>query len=298
MHISVRPGIEAAFATWQAALTRAASAADGFVSIEFQPVAADGTEWRTITRFRSAEALAAWQSSGRRAEAFASLSPLLAKGGAPVDDILPEFDASSGVTEVITTAVTPEREAEFLAWAERMQARQATFPGYLGTVVQAPLSSDLPYWTTLVRFATPGELEAWLASPDRKALIESADPAVSRFKARRLDDAFASWFADDAAVPPPRWKQTALVLLVLFPVVMLEIRFLSPHLAGLPLPVATFIGNAISVSLVAWPLMAIAIVVMRWWLHAAPAGRARTEALGAATLLCLYAIEIAVFTLT
>ena len=49
---------------------------------------------------------------------------------------------------------------------------------------------------------------------------------------------------------PPNWKTAMLVLLGLFPVVMLELKFLSPKLSllGIHASLATFIGNSISVA--------------------------------------------------
>jgi antibiotic biosynthesis monooxygenase (ABM) superfamily enzyme len=96
---------------------------------------------------------------------------------------------------------------------------------------------------------------------------------------------------------PPPWKQTCLVLLVLFPVVMLEIRFLSPLLAGQHVAIATFIGNAISVSLVSWPLMKITVFFLKWWLQLVAAHRARVEALGVCTIIGLYLEELLIFML-
>jgi antibiotic biosynthesis monooxygenase (ABM) superfamily enzyme len=45
------------------------------------------------------------------------------------------------------------------------------------------------------------------------------------------------------------WKTASLVLLTLLPVVMLEIRFLKPHLRTLNPAVGTFIVDAITVVL-------------------------------------------------
>jgi len=42
------------------------------------------------------------------------------------------------VTEVITTVVKPDKEPEFRAWCEDIQAAQGGFAGYVGTYVQAP----------------------------------------------------------------------------------------------------------------------------------------------------------------
>lgn len=85
------------------------------------------------------------------------------------------------------------------------------------------------------------------------------------------------------------------MLLVLFPVVMLEMRFLGPLLSGLNVAVGTFIGNLISVSLVSWPLAPLAIKALDWWLQAPAGSRRRAEILGGATIAALYALEIALF---
>ena len=192
--------------------------------------------------------------------------------------------------------MTPGQEEAFRLWGERIQQVQARFRGYMGTLVQAPLSSDIPYWTTLVRFEAPAFLDAWLESPERKAILAEATPQVSGWQSHRMSNAFAGWFANEQRLaPPPAWKQTCLVLLVLFPIVMLEIRFLSPLLSGLPLTVSTFLGNAISVSLVSWPLMAVAIFGLGWWLRPLAQQRWRTEVLGVSAVVGLYAVEILAF---
>jgi antibiotic biosynthesis monooxygenase (ABM) superfamily enzyme len=286
------------FAVWQAALTRLAGMADGFVSIEMLPAFAGSPDWQIVERFRTSVQLAAWKGSADRAKAYAVLAPLLDPARPQiVDEPAPDFHSLSSITEVVTTLVAPGKAQAFQAWAEAMQAAQAAFPGYMGTLVQAPLSAEVPYWTTLVRFSKPAVLDAWLASPERKALLEKSDPSVSTWKSQRMTSPFAGWFGGAPDQPPPAaWKQTALVLLVLFPVVMLEIKYLSPILTGLNLAVSTFIGNAISVSLVSWPLIKIAIWSLGWWLTPGSTNRWRTEILGAITLSGLYAIELLIFT--
>lgn len=293
--VTLREGQDQLFAPWQSSFTRAATLSPGFVSLEIIPAVAGSGEWRIIQRFATAEHLERWRISSTRTGLLAQLTPLRAgPEGDALDETAPDFDSLSCVTEVITTEVEAGREEAFQSWAETIQARQATFPGYMGTFVQAPISPDIPYWTTLVRFARPEQLEAWLGSQDRKAVLERSDPRVSRWTSERLRGPFGGWFpAELDQAPAPAWKQTCLVLLVLFPVVMLEIRFLSPLLAHIPLAVATFVGNAISVFVVSWPLMQVAISLLGWWLTPDPGHRWRTEVLGACTLATLYAAEVA-----
>jgi hypothetical protein len=285
------------YAPWQAKFIRTASAAQGFVSLEIIPTFAGSPDWHLIQRFRTPEFLEVWQNSAQRVRLFGELARIQGVPEFARQDVAaPDFHALSYVTEVITTAVEPGKEAAFQAWAERIHAKQAVFPGYMGTFVQAPLSVEMPYWMTLVRYATLAQLETWLGSAERSASLQTADPAVSHWKSQRMASPFAAWFpAEPDAPPTAAWKQTTLVLLVLFPVVMLEIKFLSPFLAGQHVAIATFIGNAVSVSLVSWPLMKIAVGFLGWWLRPDPAHRRRTEIVGIGTMLTLYAIEILTF---
>ena len=85
-----------------------------------------------------------------------------------------------------------------------------------------------------------------------------------------------------------------IVILMLFPIVMLEIRFLSPLLGGMSTSPATFIGNIISCVLLAWPFMPLAIAAMKWWLLPGKDSPKWTNALGVALLVGLYAMEITV----
>ncbi|WP_227322480.1 hypothetical protein [Acidisoma silvae] len=287
------------FAAWQSSFSHLASMAPGFVSLEIIPAFVGASEWRIIQRFQTASLLAQWRDAPARVQCLAKLDSLRGTGnGDLIDEVTQDFHSLSCVTEVIATEIEPGREDAFQSWAEGMQTAQASFPGYMGTLIQAPISADIPYWTTLVRFAMPEQLEAWLASAERRALLERSDPTVSHWKSQRLANPFSGWFptGPDQA-PPAAWKQTCLVLLVLFPVVMLEIRFLSPLLTHVPMAIATFIGNAISVSLVSWPLMKVAIALLGWWLNPDPKNRQRAEMLGLCTIAALYAVEIIFFML-
>lgn len=297
-NVCVRADEAPSFAAWQSKFTNAAAQATGFLALDIAPAFAGSSDWRIIQRFRSPEALDLWQASSVRRQLFVELASLREFGEADSDDeTLHALDPLSCVTEVIMTVVEAGKESVFRTWAETIQASQSMFPGYMGTLVQAPVSEEMQYWTTLVRFSTPEQLDAWLGSSDRKQLLERVAPDVASWKSYRMQSPFAGWFPDTGNQSPPAWKQTALVLLVLFPVVMLEIKFLSPLLAGQHVAIATFIGNAISVSLVSWPLMKIAIFFMGWWLRPVQARRGQREALGACAMLALYLIELAIFML-
>jgi antibiotic biosynthesis monooxygenase (ABM) superfamily enzyme len=290
----LRAGADRQFATWQAAFTRAVTGCPGFLSVEIIPAAPDSPDWRIVQRFRSPGQLDAWRRSPARDRLIAEIDPLLEGGrGGIADESAPDFHSLGSVTEVISTLVKPEKQEEFRAWCNDIQAAQGGFPGYVGTYVQAPTSAEQPSWTTLVRFSTPERLDAWLSSPERHALLQRSEALVQSWQSRRLPTSFAGWFPtgpDQAA--PPTWKQAALVLLVLYPVVMLELRFLSPLLAGLNPALGTFIGNTVSVALVSWPLMPMAVYFLSWWLQPAPRSRTRAEVPGLLLVTALYLLEL------
>jgi antibiotic biosynthesis monooxygenase (ABM) superfamily enzyme len=86
-----------------------------------------------------------------------------------------------------------------------------------------------------------------------------------------------------------------LVLLGLFPVVMLELRFLSPILTslGLHASLATFIGNTLSVAATSFITMPLFVRCFGWWLFPVEASTWRVTSKGVAILVVLFALEVA-----
>lgn len=113
---------------------------------------------------------------------------------------------------------------------------------------------------------------------------------------------FASWFRDgdrQGAPLPPVWKMDMLVLLLLDPVVFLFAKFVGAPLLGrtlgFPFAITQFASNVVSVLLTGFFVPRVARR-FNWWLR--PAGTARplrTNLLGAALLLALYAAMVVTF---
>jgi uncharacterized protein len=293
--LRIREGAQAAFFSWQARMTAAAAAAPGFLSIEFMPVLGTGGEWQMMLQFRDAPSLAEWRSSDSRNQLHEELQSLLHAGMALNEAPAPDLHAQGSVTEAIATRVSPAMKAGFLDWSARIQQAQARFPGYRGMYLQSPTGAQ-PFWTTLVRFATPGELDSWLASPERRSLIEQSETLVQSWSSRRLANPFAGWFAaEEGRGAPPNWKQSMVVLAMLFPIVVLELRFLTPLTQWLNPVLGTFVGNAVSVWLLAWPVMPLANRALDWWLRPPSRISQWITGLGLALLLGFYAGEILAF---
>ena len=145
-----------------------------------------------------------------------------------------DYSVKHGVTMVMVTEIKPGKEAAYRAWADRIQKLQAKFPGYVGSFVQPP-QADETGWTTVLRFDSTANLERWLKSDARAAMVKESEDLVQGFHAQRVDTSFPGWVPNDPATgkPPNRWKTACLILLTLFPVVMLELQVPQSALAEL-----------------------------------------------------------------
>jgi uncharacterized protein len=266
----VKAGSEAGFAQWQASWQTAALAA-GAENVEFWPPAPpDQLEWVGVARFASDEALRNWRRGGENRELVDRVTPLV-EGGVVMQlagQAAVDYSVKHGVTMVVVTEIKPGREADYRAWAERIQKLQAKFPGYIGSFTQPPQQKESG-WTAVLRFDSAANLDRWLQSKERAAILKEGEDMIQGFHLQRVDTSFPGWVPNDPATgkPPNKWKTACLILLTLFPLVMLEIRFLNPHLRALNPAVGTFIGNAITVVLTTWPLMPLAIWGFHAWLY-------------------------------
>jgi antibiotic biosynthesis monooxygenase (ABM) superfamily enzyme len=294
----VLPGREAEFAQWHVRWQSAVLASKGAISVEFWPPAPpDQLETVAVNRFTSIAALKAWRRSEQNQKLVKEAAPLVEVGLVMqlVGQAAVDYSVRHGVTMVMVTEIRPGKEAAYRAWAERIQKLQATFPGYIGSFVQPPQNKERG-WTTVLRFDSTANLDRWIKSKERAAMVKESEDLVADFHAQRVDTSFPGWVGNDPATgkPPNMWKTAALVLLTLFPVIMLELKFLNPQLATLNPAVRTFIGNAISVTLTTWPLMPLAIWIFHAWLF--PENKPRWLVLTSPLfLLAAYAVEIAFF---
>jgi antibiotic biosynthesis monooxygenase (ABM) superfamily enzyme len=200
------------------------------------------------------------------------------------------------VTEIITVSVKPGMEEAYRAWVDRIRQMEAKFPGYQGLQLQPPIPGLQDDWVSLLRFDTSEHLNAWLESDARRAALQEVEPFIHQ-REQQVATAFSGWFTfgDAPGQVPPNWKQAMVVLLTLFPIVMLELLYLSPLLQLLNLSVATFIGNLLSVAALTWLLVPWANRTFSWWLRPMSNDSPGVEAAGVALIIGLYAISVVVF---
>jgi antibiotic biosynthesis monooxygenase (ABM) superfamily enzyme len=227
------------------------------------------------------------------------LRNMLGNGGDnAIQDVESESsELTNNVTEVFVTQVSPDKEDAYREWIAKIHQVESKFPGFRGMYVQAPNKNQGRNWITFLQFDTQKNLDRWLSSSERQQVLSEAQPLITVLESHRVITPYAGWFASltEKGEIPSVWKQTMLVLLVLFPIVMLELKYLSLLTSNLNSSLATFIGNAISVTLIAWPMMPMTIDLLGWWLSPKNEKNSKITILGTCLLVLLYIIEIAVF---
>lgn len=297
----VRPGCEEAFAAWQARQSAAISRFPGFIGTDMIPPPADkpGSAWTIITNFDREDNLAAWQRSSERGTLLGEVAPLLEGGnlGETLDTTGAGVAPTAEVTEVIFSKVKPGMADRYREWATRIQAAQAKYPGYRGMYLQPPAAGGDGHWTSIIRYDSAEHLEAWMSAPERKTLLAETRDFIESEELMRLATAFPGWVPIDPMTGegPPNWKAAMLVLLGLFPIVMLQMKFMGYLLVPLGVAnpsLATFVGNVISVALTSFLTMPLFVRWFGWWLF--PKGNKTATAKGVLILCGLYVVEVAV----
>jgi uncharacterized protein len=297
--VQVRQGEEGAFAGWLTELNKTVATFPGYISaVVIPPAPPAQQDWVMVQRFQTLEQLGAWLDSDERRLLLDKSASLLVGEGTTnvIEGTSTERSPQDMVTEIITVSVKPGMEDAYRDWVDRIRPVEERFPGYQGLQLQPPIPGVQDDWVSLLRFDTAEHLNAWLESDARRAALQEVEPFIDR-RERQVASAFSGWFtfADAPGQVPPNWKQSMIVLLVLYPVVMLEQLFLNPHLQSLNMSLAIFIGNALSVAATGFVLIPLGIRALKWWLLPRPNDSPKVEVAGIALVIGLYALSIVVF---
>lgn len=268
----VRPGCEQAFEAWQTAMNTEASKYPGFIAAEINPPTAVQPDWVVVYRFNSVAHVQAWINSATRQERLTAGAQYFAGpgtqqvigGGVRASDPL--------VTVAVSHRVSPDQVPDFLAWQERLRLAESRFPGFRGTELFRPVAGVQDEWTALYRFENAADLDDWLISDERRALLAEGEQ-FSDYHSRTIDNSFGSWFAFDEhghqAPPPSDFKTSIAVWVGLYPTVVLLTLAVAP--LHMPLWLGMLIGNLLSsfaVSYVAMPYYVNPL--LKHWLRPPP----------------------------
>lgn len=296
LNVMIRPESNSEFVEWQAKLNKAIAGFPGFVSLEFLATSSQHSSWMVVQRFYDENSIVSWRKSNTYLELIRELQNLVIEDGFQ-EKMTGEDALTNGVTEVIISRVMPENEKIYREWSAKIHQIEAKFPGFRGVYIQSPAQNKGKNWITLLQFDTPENLDHWLESAERQEILKEASAPISSLETHRVISPYAGWFYSIAKIDelPSVWKQTMIVLVILFPIVMMEQAFLSPLTAGLNPSLAMFIGNAVSVSLISFPMMPIVINLLGWWLFPKGKNRVLMTVVGTLVVLLAYVVEIILF---
>jgi antibiotic biosynthesis monooxygenase (ABM) superfamily enzyme len=290
-----------AFASWQLDVSGIVAAQPGFIEQTILPPSPPSQlDWVILQRFASTENAVAWLRSDERARLVAQAQPMLVGQ----DDVHLLNEKETGVlpapaSAVISTRIRPGQENAYREWERRIAVAQARAPGFQGYRFEPSVPGVQDDWLAILRFDSEANLLAWLASSERKKLLEEAGAFTEEYHARIVRTGFDQWFQVGNPVIPsaPAWKQNMVVLMILFPVVVLFNRWVQTPLLiehwNFPSLVALFIGNAASVTLLSL-IVPWASRRLDWWLRAS-GNEPKIELSGAALVVGIYALCLLVF---
>jgi antibiotic biosynthesis monooxygenase (ABM) superfamily enzyme len=256
----------------------------------------DENEWTLVQRFHDHHLLAEWRESSDRQELLKELTPRIEANQVALNEsVTSTYGTVGSVAVAIVTEVKSGLEAPYREFEKQFQSAQAKRRGYRGVYLQPPTKKTPNVWTTLIRFDSPDALDEWFVSEERKKLLTLAEPVVNSTEFQSVTGSFPGWFPaqEKGQQGPPNWKTAMLILLGLYPIVMLEIRFLNPQLHSLNSAVVNFIGNSISVALTTWVTMPLLIKAFTPWLFPKKDTPAWVGPVSLALLIAVFAIEIA-----
>lgn len=294
----VRPGCEQEFEAWQTEVNSRASSYPGFLGAEINPPTAVQSDWVVVYRFDSVAHVQAWINSATRQELLASgerffdgpgTQQVISGGARPTDPL---------VTVVVTHRVDPAHVDDFLAWQERLRLAESRFDGFRGTELFRPVEGIQDEWTALYRYENADDLDKWLISEERRALLAEGE-RFSDFHSRTIDNSFGSWFAFDEhgheARPPSDVKTSLAVWMGLYPTVVFLTLMLMP--LHMPLWLGMLVGNLLSSFVMSFVTMPFYVnPLLKRWLRPPPdAPRLRTNLQGLGILLGLNLFWVVVF---
>jgi len=286
-----------AYVAWQSRVGEILQGRPGFLSQEVTAPSPPGQpDWIVVQRFAAAHDARVWMQSEELRTLLKEVSGHFV--GPDERFLLSEAQTRSlPVSALVTCQVDPAAEDAFRAWEGRIFRAEVKAPGFVGHKLNPPVPGLQENWVIVVSFDTEENLQGWLDSPERAALLEEGQQYREQLQIRRTNQGFALWARGPDPPPPgPLWvfKSNLIVLLVLYPTVYLWGYLVgSPLIDGLGAPpwLSLFLGNLASTQLLGWFFVPWALKRFEPWMR--PTHSASREVAGWAILLALYALSMA-----
>lgn len=253
----VVPGFDQAHEDWQRGMNDQAATFAGFLRAEVSPPTATDSDWAVIYQFDSVPHLQSWLNSDIRQE--------LLNEGAEFHDrpatqqVLVDPEAATElVTVVVSHVVDVSQVGDFESWQTRMTAAEQKFEGYRGGELFRPVPGLQDEWTAIYRFDSEANLQNWIDSDERLALLAEGDQ-FQQFELQTIQNSFGSWFrlgrGGDSDSGPDNFKTSIAVWVGLYPTVMFLTLVISELVPDAKLWQTLLVGNLLSSFLMTYVMM-------------------------------------------
>jgi antibiotic biosynthesis monooxygenase (ABM) superfamily enzyme len=299
---TVRADSTTAFEAWQIETSQVIATFPGFIKQTLLPPSPPAQDdWVILQHFANSDTAIGWLNSPKRLERLTVVQPLLT-GRADVHVVrgMSNVPEPAPISAIISTRVKPGREEEYRKWEQKVAVSQTAAKGLQGYRFEPPIAGVQADWLTILRFDTQENLQAWLDSPVRKAILAEAADLTEEFHTRIARSGFDQWFpvSKEGGKAPPIWKQNMLVLLMLFPVVFLFGYLVQGPLLQrrlhIPFAFALLIGNIAGIVLLNW-LVPWVNGRFSWWVSPRGADARSATVKGAAMIAGILVLMAVVF---
>jgi antibiotic biosynthesis monooxygenase (ABM) superfamily enzyme len=178
--------------------------------------------------------------------------------------------ADEPVTVVVTRRVKPGHEALYEAWLSALVDEARALPGFLGTDVQRPGPSGPRVYTSVFRFDSLANLQAFERSELRARALANVREHVEADATWQTLTGLEFWFTVPAgtAVPQPvRWRMALVMIAVVYALVLSIGRLVALVLGDAAMPVRLLVTIAIEVVLMTYVLMPRLTRVLAPWIY-------------------------------
>lgn len=175
--------------------------------------------------------------------------------------------------------VAKTQQRAFETWHQSLEQVARQHPGFVRLDLNSPLycENDVIKWYSIIHFDSPENLNHWMNSQERKAVIERGQSVFRAYRFKSFTTGLEGWFSrrasddENSGLGPPAWKQILSVVFGLYPIVMIRLKlFPGTGLVGEWSPSgAMLLATLVTSSILAVVVMPVVTKMMKFWLYPA-----------------------------